>query len=118
MVFVFCSCHKKEDFVCVSLNDFDSLRTAGYDVSADNVFSNIRALMGSDTTNSIADIHARRHYRKDMDMLWITRDGVSSNADTLLTFIQRVDSFGFSREKFYYSMLKEEIGRASCRERV
>lgn len=102
MVFVFCSCHKKEDFVCVSLNDFDSLRTAGYDVSADNVFSNIRALMGSDTTNSIADIHARRHYRKDMDMLWITRDGVSSNADTLLTFIQRVDSFGFSREKFYY----------------
>ena len=68
MVFVFCSCHKKEDFVCVSLNDFDSLRTAGYDVSADNVFSNIRALMGSDTANSIADIHARRHYRKDMDI--------------------------------------------------
>ena len=46
-----------------------------------------------------------------MDMLWITRDGVSSNADTLLTFIQRVDSFGFSREKFYYSMLKEDLQR-------
>lgn len=111
MVFVFCSCHKKEDFVCVSLSDFESLRTAGYDVSADNVFSNIRALMGSDTTNSIADIHARRHYRENMDMLWITRDGVSSNADTLLTFIQRVDSFGFSREKFYYSILKEDLQR-------
>lgn len=112
MTFVLCSCHKEEERVSVSLADFSALKTSEYDAPAEKIFANIRELMQSDKTRSTADIHVRRHYSDGMDMLWITRCGVSANADTLLSYIQRVDSFGFSREKFYYTQLKDDLQRA------
>ena len=95
----------------VSLDDFATLRTSRYDISADRVFSNIRTLILSDKSNSPADMHARKHYNTSMEVLWITRDGVSAKADTLLSYISHVDSLGFSRDKFYYSLLKEDLQR-------
>lgn len=111
MTFVFCSCHEKKDFVSVSLSDFETLRTSGYDISADRVHSNIRLLIQSDRTICPADIHTRRHYQAGMNMLWVTRNGVSAKADTLLNCILHVDSLGLSPEKFYYTLLKNDLQR-------
>lgn len=69
MAFVLCSCHKKEERMYVSLDDFATLRTSRYDISADRVFSNIRTLILSDKSNSPADMHARKHYNTSMEVL-------------------------------------------------
>ena len=52
----------------VSLDDFATLRTSRYDISADRVFSNIRTLILSDKSNSPADMHARKHYNTSMEV--------------------------------------------------
>lgn len=111
VTFVLCSCHEKKNVVSVSLSDFDTLQISGYDISANRIYSNIRMLSLSDKSICTADIHTRSHYNAGMNLLWITRNGVSAKADTLLNYISRVDSMGFSPEKFYYSLLKNDLQR-------
>ena len=106
------SCEEKKTNVSVTLDSFAGMANVAYRISPDKLNDNIHRLVMADSDRETADIHARRHYLDGEGIVWVSRDGVSSKADTLLAYIEKVDSMGFSREKFYYSSICNDLRRA------
>lgn len=111
-LFVFCSCHEKKKNISVSLATFNSLCKSSYEILPNELDDDIRHLVASDRNRCTADVHTRRHYNGDsITLVWVTRNGVSAKADTLLSFISKVDSIGFSKEYFYYTLISNDLKR-------
>ena len=112
MAVAICACHEKKEDVCISLDSFAGLRNPAYVIDKERIDDNIHHLVMSDTGRGTADIHARRHYLDGGRLVWITRQGVSAKADSVLEYVSRAGSFGFSPDKFFYSVIKDDLHRA------
>lgn len=108
---VLCSCQEKKFHVSVSLDSFADMANSAYKIDAEKIDENINRVVMADTDRETADIHARRHYLNGGRLVWVTRDGVSAKADTLVAYLATVDSIGFSRERFCYSALLDDLRR-------
>lgn len=106
-----CSCSEKKLNVSVSLDSFADMADPSYSLDAEKIRENIRRVALADSDRETADIHARRHYLNDGQLVWMTRNGVSSKADSLVAYIAKVDTIGFSREKFGYSAIVADLRR-------
>lgn len=109
---VLCSCQEKKVRVSVTLDSFADVADKRYAIDAELLSENIHRLIMADRERETADIHARRHYLDGGPLVWLTRNGVSSKADSVLAYVGRVDSVGFSRERFYYSIISADLRRA------
>lgn len=109
-----CSCHENRTNVSVSLDSFADMTDIAYRLDAEKIRENVYRQMMSDTDRETADIHARRHYLDGGEMVWIERGGVSSKADSLLAYIKGIGSIGFSREKFCYSSIANDLKLVRC----
>lgn len=107
-----CSCNEKHANMSVTLESFSELCDPTYTISPELLNDNILRLVMRDRGNGAADIHARRHYMDNKGLVWVTRDGVSSKADTLLAFLADLDTIGLSREKFLYTSINNDLKRA------
>lgn len=112
LVGVFSSCQEKEFRIPITLESFADMADVKYRVDADLLNESLRHVVLSDTDCETPDIQARRHYLDGGQLVWVTRNGISSKADTLLTYLATVDSIGFSSEKFCYSSLSSDLQRA------
>lgn len=112
MACVLCSCHEKKERVSVSLDSFAGMVDPAYRVDPDILSEDIHRVVMADSDRETADIHARRHYLDDGNLVWVTRNGVSSKADSLIARIANVDSIGFSRDKFCYSSILRDLRTA------
>ena len=112
LVGVFSSCQEKEIRIPITLESFADMADVKYRVDADLLSESLRHVVLADTDRETPDIQARRHYLDGGQLVWITRNGISSKADTLLTYLATVDSIGFSSEKFCYSSLSSDLQRA------
>ena len=106
-----CSCHEKKVNVSVTLDSFADMTDDAYRLEADKIHENIRRVALADSDRETADIHTRRHYLDGGSLVWLTRNGVSDKADSLLAYIETVDSIGFSRDKFCYSAIRGDLRR-------
>ena len=109
---VLCSCQEKKIRVSVTLDSFADVADKKYAIDAELLGENIYRLIMADRERETADIHARRHYLDGGPLVWLTRNGVSSKADSVLAYVGRMDSVGFSRERFYYSLISADLRRA------
>lgn len=107
-----CSCNEKKVNVCVSLDSFADMADERFRVDEEMIGDDIHRVVMADSDRETADIHARRHYLGGGRLVWITRNGVSAKADSLVAVIATVDSFGFSPDKFCYSALVRDLRRA------
>ena len=112
LVGVFSSCQEKEFRIPITLESFADMADVKYRVDADLLNESLRHVVLADTDRETPDIQARRHYLDGGQLVWVTRNGISSKADTLLTYLATVDSIGFSSEKFCYSSLSSDLQRA------
>ena len=112
LVGVFSSCQEKEIRIPITLESFADMADVKYRVDADLLSESLRHVVLADTDRETPDIQARRHYLDGGQLVWVTRNGISSKADTLLTYLATVDSIGFSSEKFCYSSLSSDLKRA------
>ena len=112
LVGVFSSCQEKEFRIPITLESFADMADVKYRVDADLLSESLRHVVLADTDRETPDIQARRHYLDGGQLVWVTRNGISSKADTLLTYLATVDSIGFSSEKFCYSSLSSDLQRA------
>lgn len=111
LIGVLCSCQEKKFHVSVSLDSFADMANSTYKIDAEKLSENINRVVMADSDRETADIHARRHYLNGGRLVWVTRDGVSSKADSLVAYLATVDSIGFSRDKFCYSTLVGDLQR-------
>lgn len=69
------------------------------------------SLMNNDSGSTVADLYAKRYYRNHGGFLWVDRHGIDHRADTLLTYLQKVDEMGFKTKHFYVNQITQDLER-------
>lgn len=110
---MFCSCHDRvpNSNFQLSLDDFQDLRSSAYAINSRAVRNLIDSIMRNDKDRHAADLHTRRYYQNEGNLLWITRHGVNSQADSLVTCLRTVADMGFDKRRFYVDAIARDIDR-------
>lgn len=102
-------CQEKQVFVAINPDSFSSFCKDDYRISEGLVKQELNRLLFADKDREVADKKARNYYFNDNPFLWITRNGVSSKADSVLKYIATVGDFGFDPDKFCYNSIAEDL---------
>lgn len=87
------------------------MKVSEYELDYDDIRGQIRQLIKSESSSSVAVRYVRNYYSSDGSFIWIDRHGMDSRADTLLAFISKVDEMGFKKELFRVSQIEEDLNR-------
>ena len=98
---MFCSCHDRvpNSNFQLSLDDYKNLRFSAYTINSKVVRNLIDSIMRNDKDRHAADLHTRRYYQNKGSLLWITRHGVNSQADSLVACLRTVEDMGFDKRR-------------------
>lgn len=104
-----CSCHERKYNAGLSLGYFSEISSERYSVDNSLLREEMRRLVVTDKDRTELDVFVRKYYQNSGSFLWITRNGVSANADTLLRYISDIGHIGFDPEKFYCSQIRNDV---------
>lgn len=109
----FSSCREKN--VCttahVTLEDYASFKVNDFSTNSHRVRAVIDSMVRNDRDELTADFRTRSYYLHDGDFLWISRHGVTLQADSLLGYLRQVEELGFSPKRFCVGSIEENIQR-------
>lgn len=88
---------------------YDSLRDSRLMVSDEGIRRNIDALRLAEHDTTLIDAYTDRYYAGRGPYLWITRLGVDSRADSLLSYLNRIDREGVPKSRVYTIRLSEAL---------
>ena len=74
----------------LQLSHYARLRQSSYVLNSHQIRRYIAQLKKSDTDSMMPDMRCKAHYTRRGTFLWITRNGVNAQADTLLMALQNV----------------------------
>ena len=94
-----CSCHERKYDTDLSLEYFSEISSERYSVDNSLLKEKIQHLILSDRDKSELDVSVRKYYKDNDVLLWVTRSGINSKADTLLKYLNDVRHIGFNPEK-------------------
>ena len=99
---MFCSCHDKvpNSNFQLSLDEFKNSRSSAYAINSKVIRNLLDSIMRNDKDRHAADLHTRRYYQNKGSLLWITRHGVNSQADSLVTCLRTVADMGCDKRRF------------------
>lgn len=110
-IVLFISCHqqngKQEQFVF--MQDIQEWILPEYSLKSKHIRNHID-LLTQDATKMYADTFAKKYYKEKRHFIWITRHGVSKNADTLLSYLRNVvEDEGFKPSSFLLSEIEKDM---------
>lgn len=107
LIALFVSCHesgKQERFV--SMQDIQEWILPEYSLMSRHIRNEIEPFTQEDT-KMYADAFTKKYYKERGHFIWITRHGVGSNADTLLSYLKNTEEEGIKTSSFQlYSIQK------------
>lgn len=108
------SCREKtpNPNVNLRLEDFSSIRNDTYALSSRRLQREVRRVAASDSDSTLADFYARSFYLNGRPYIWVSRKGVTQEADTLVEWLRTVRHLGFDAEKFRLSDIETDLTRA------
>lgn len=108
------SCHDKVVSTTshVTLEEYQKFGDETMGIKSFAIREVIDSLMRNDTDDAPADLRARSYYLQDGKFLWVNRHGLTFQADTLLQYLQSVESFGFSPKRFCVPQIRRDIQKA------
>ena len=87
------------------------MRVPDYIVSYPRVRQHLDALVRADRDTLATDRYVRNYYGGGGPLLWVSRHGACDGADTLLAYLHKVDSMGFSQRKFGVRQIEDNLRR-------
>lgn len=113
-VFVVCilyACHENHfnPNSNLSRDSYAALTDDNLRMSKTRIAEQIGKLIREDDDTMAADYYARSHYLGDGSLLWMTRDGIDTQADTLLKYLHTVESIGFDERRFYVRQIENDL---------
>lgn len=105
IVFVVCgisACHEnrfnpnKE----LTLDEYSSLVNDAFAFNTAKINESIGRMCRADRDTFEFDVQTRQHYLGTEKLLWVSRMGLTPQADTLISYISRVGEIGFSTKRF------------------
>lgn len=95
----------------LSLDYFSQLKDDNLVVNSHRIRKFIGTFVHNDNDSALADYRTRNYYKNSPNLLWITRNGLHSTADTLLRYISEAKTFGFFDRGFRVNDIRSDIGR-------
>lgn len=113
-VFVVCTlfaCHENQfnPNSNLTLEAYAPLAVEKYRVETFRVNEQIGKLARNDRDTMAADRHTRSYYLSGRPLLWVSRHGVTNQADTLLRYLKTVDEMGFRQSRFFVSQIEGDL---------
>ncbi|SFF98412.1 L,D-transpeptidase catalytic domain [Prevotella sp. KH2C16] len=110
-VFASCRDHAGHPYQSLTLDSYSDIKVSEYKLNSTKIQEEINRQIRSDVDSLTADFRARSYYLRKKPWLWINRMGVDHRADTLLSFLDRVDELGFSKSKFRVQKISADLQR-------
>lgn len=95
----------------VTLEEYQEFGYKPFSLNSLKIRGVIDSLIRNDKDDLPADLQARSYYLQERKFLWINRHGLTSQADTLLQYLQKVGNLGFSPRRFKVPQIQEDINR-------
>lgn len=105
------ACGEKQEFASIGIEDFEEFRNTDYMISESRVRQELARMLQADTDRDAVSKRVRSYYLDNNSFLWITRNGISSKADSVLHYVQTVSEFGFNTNKFLYEEMLTDLKR-------
>ncbi len=115
-VFVVCTlfaCHENQfnPNSDLTLEAYAPLTVEKYKIAPFRVNEQLGKLARNDRDTMVADRHARSYYLSGRPLLWVSRHGVTNQADTLLRYLKTVDEIGFRQSRFFVSQIESDLAK-------
>ena len=94
------ACGKNQSKPLVTRGCIDEMAVRQFALSETKIRGYINDLMYADGAMQVADTRIKDYYKENGPFLWISRFGLSHNADSVLKYVARVSDLGFSPSKF------------------
>jgi murein L,D-transpeptidase YcbB/YkuD len=113
LIMTLVSCQKKRinPNSSLTLSYYNSTAVSDYSISTNHVWGEIRNMARADTDSMSADGYVRRFYLNHKLLIWSDRKGMDHRADSLVDYLQRVDSMGFSSRRFGLDKIRADLQR-------
>lgn len=94
----------------LKLEAFNEMKTEEYVLDSHDYYEKLEHLLLSDRDSLDADLRTRKYYQSGGVPVWVTRRGVSNNADTLLSVLKStVTDMGFSEKAFFVEQIEKDL---------
>ncbi len=107
----FSSCHEKTRECVLTLDSLSVLRDEATFLRPHAIRAGMERMAYADKGTSAAARYTRNYYLGGGDMLWLTRMGASAYADSVLRYAGEAEEWGFDRENFGYTAIKNDLRR-------
>ena len=89
---------------------FQSLKVAEYALNSSSVRESLEHFVYVDKDSSRADEYLRKYYREKKPLVWISRQGLSPQADVLIRFLKTaVPDIGFTEDSFHLQEIEDDL---------
>lgn len=95
----------------LSLSYYDSLSVPYSRLSYTKIKREVQTMVGNDSDSTLSDFYARKYYDGHGAFVWISRRGVSNEADSLFVRLQEIKSIGFNPKKFRIPEIEHDLER-------
>lgn len=90
---------------------FSELKTPAFVISPARLHGELLSLWNAPDDTIASDAEARRYYCAGRPYLWITRWGISTAADSLLTELHTLTAIGFSERAFGLEQIEADLAK-------
>ena len=104
-----CTDGEKQSYQDITLEALSELKSQQYELSSETIRGQIKQLIKNETSSSAAIKYVCDYYKADRPLVWIDRHGIDSRADTLLSFISKVEEMGFKKELFRVEQIENDL---------
>ena len=104
-----CTDVENRSYQDITLEALSGMKTSKYELSSEAIREQVRQLIKSETSSSAAIKYVCDYYKADNPLVWIDRHGMDFRADTLLSFVSRVEEMGFKKELFRVAQIEEDL---------
>ena len=98
--------HKNRD---ITIEAFSDMKTPAFVISQQLVEQHLNQLKANDRQQTEADIQTRAYYPGQL--LWVDKYGVDAKADTLLSWLHKVDEIGLTKRSFGVRQIEQDLHR-------
>ena len=92
-----------------SLDVYEGYRVDEYVFNSRRIRMNIDSLVRNDQDGMTADFRVRSYYVNRMPFVWIDRQGIGCQADTLVDYLRTVSHMGFSPRRFRVEQIENDL---------
>ena len=106
-----CNERKANPNTAISLSYYDTFVLSSCQISESKVRKELRRMVANDSDSTLSDFYAKNYYDRRGTLVWVSRKGVTEDADTLLERLNEIEKIGFNPSRFRVPQIRQDLER-------